>query len=457
MATALPLIVSLLAVAGFAVALWFGRILNVAQNALGEIAGGLTAITDKALDDDAKEAAVRRAGFALIKASFGILWRFALALAAAAVPIYLADALGLAIADAVFALMLRWDYILIVSVIAIILGEGIRRLKPASQATAKTATSPHQYSATDRAVHALAFANPMILKSLAGLEKRPANGGVAAKSPIFITSLARGGTTALLNALHSLPGIGSHTYRDMPFITAPGLWHRLSGGSRRQVARHERAHGDGLEIDLDTPEAFEEIIWKLFWPERFEGSTIPIWSLTDRNEKADAFLTRHMGHLVSARGAERYCSKNNGNIARLAYLRAAFPKAKIIVPIRRPDSHAASLWRQHQRFSKLQKDDDFIRRYMADIGHYDFGLLHKPLAFDGFESGRFDPDTPAYWLDYWCHAFRHVLRQDTDCLFIDQDKLRADPKAVMDRLLARLGIKADGADLSEYFLTAPDR
>ncbi|MBV6632248.1 MAG: sulfotransferase [Alphaproteobacteria bacterium] len=449
----LALIISLLAVIGFGAGLWLCRIADIARSAVNDITTGLCAITNSELDDDAKEVAVRRAGFALIRASFGILWRFALAIVLAAAPIYLAAFIGLTAVDDVFSLMLRWDYIIIVSVVAIVIGETARRLRPKS---ANQANTPYQYSATDRAVHVLAFASPIVLKTAGGLEHRLAGSKAVTESPIFITSLARGGTTALLNALSSLPQIASHTYRDMPFVTAPTLWRRLSGGDKRQVTKQQRAHGDGLEIDLDSPEAFEEVIWKLFWPNRFKTDTIPIWLAETQDAKANTFLTKHMAQVAKARGGSRYCSKNNGNIARLAYLRAAFPNAKIVVPVRRPDAHAASLWRQHQRFSELQAGDDFIRRYMADIGHYDFGLLHKPIAFEGFATGRFDPASPDYWLDYWIHAFTHVTGQADQCLFVDQDKLRADPKPVIDGLLHKLDLQPGDNDLGGYFLSKPD-
>jgi len=131
----------------------------------------------------------------------------------------------------------------------------------------------------------------------------------------------------------------------MPFLTSPILWNRLAGGQRRVVARHERAHGDGLEIDLDTPEAFEEVIWKMFWPEKYQQATIALWSPGDRKPDAEQFLSRHMSKIIRARLPRRdadvaaaacYCSKNNANIARIPYLVEAFPGCRIVVPVRRP-------------------------------------------------------------------------------------------------------------------------
>lgn len=456
--------ISLLAVAGFGLALWWCRIPAVANSALQASLGGLMPMLDSELGDDAKEAAVRRAGVDLIVASFSILWRLGVALGAAAVPILLADVLDVVPRDSVIELMARLDYILVVSVVAIVLAAVVRRWRPAA---AESEPSDNRYSVTDQFFHAIAFARPGVLKTASRIEDRLVPGCVQEPSapPIFITSLARGGTTALLNALHDVPGVATHTYRDMPFLTAPTLWNRLAGGRRRRVGRHERAHGDGLEIDLDSPEAFEEVIWKMFWPEKFRGASITPWRPDDRKEDAEQFLQRHMQKVIRARGgqggddpddAARYCSKNNANVARLAYLTDAFPGCRIVVPIRRPESHAASLLRQHRNFLELQAEDDFIRRYMRDIGHFEFGQLHRPIRFPGFDAGIHDPETADYWLDYWIHAFREVLEHSADCILISQDGLRSSPEETMTSLCDALDLPQAHLPFASYFRSSPD-
>jgi len=283
--------------------------------------------------------------------------------------------------------------------------------------------------------------------------------------PVFITSLARGGTTALLNAFHDIPGIATHTYRDMPFLTAPSLWNRLAGGQKRAVARHQRAHGDGLEIDLNSPEDFEEVIWKMFWPEKFQTDAIALWQDGDRKAEAEEFLRQHLSKVIRAReiqGAQhddgmRYCSKNNANIARLSFLKQTFPECRIVVPVRRPESHAASLLRQHRNFLKLQAEDDFIKRYMRDIGHFEFGLLHKPIRFPGFDAKAYDPATDDYWLNYWIHSFRFILEHGDICTFVLQDDLRSAPQETMQALCDRLDVAHDGMDFTSYYRPTPDK
>ena len=45
---------------------------------------------------------------------------------------------------------------------------------------------------------------------------------------IFVSGLARSGTTILLNALYESMEFASLSYKDMPFVLAPNLWSKLS-------------------------------------------------------------------------------------------------------------------------------------------------------------------------------------------------------------------------------------
>lgn len=464
------LVVSLLAVAAFGLGLWKSGIVSVARSSVSTALSGVSAMTDSALDDDAKEAAVRKAAFALLGAALSLAIRFAVVLLVTAIPIFLADTLGLTSVDAVMSLMLRWDYILVVSGLAIVLAQVLRRrAKRAASAAAQrdTATgSVNNYSDVDRFLHGIAFSGPTIQKRVSRIEDwvmgRP---DVAPEPPIFVTSLARGGTTALLNGLTQIPGIATHTYRDMPFLTAPILWDRLAGGSKRSVTRRDRAHGDGLTIDLDSPEAFEEAIWKMHWPEKYGPDGITLWTATDRDQQADSFLSDHMAKIIRARFGQspkppvRYCSKNNANIGRLAYLPEAFPGCEIVVPLRQPTRHAASLHRQHLNFLTLQGEDDFVRKYMSDIGHFEFGHIYTPLGFPEFDVSQYDPQTPNHWLAYWISAFRAVEERaasDQRLILVTQDSLREDPQGTMTKLADRLGLPLSDETFETTFRSTPD-
>lgn len=278
-------------------------------------------------------------------------------------------------------------------------------------------TDSSRYGLFDRLLHRFAFATAAAQCGTADLEQRLFRRELAAirpGPPVFITGLPRAGTTILLELLASTPTFASHIYRDMPFVLSPMLWNRLSRPFQRTSAPRERVHEDGIRISQDSPEAFEEVLWRRFWPAHYRPDRIVPWH-TCRDEEFAAFFVDHLRKIIALRardkpGACRYVSKNNANIARLPHLLDALPDAVAVVPFREPLQHAFSLCRQHRRFTALHREDAFMRRYMADIGHFDFGQNLRPIDFDGWldrARGR-DPLQVAFWLDYWLATYRHV-------------------------------------------------
>jgi hypothetical protein len=311
------------------------------------------------------------------------------------------------------------------------------------------------YSFLDRLLHRLAFSGPTQLVA-AEIERlifgRP-SAPVAAANPIFVSSLPRAGTTALLEAFSRVPSVATHRYRDMPFVLAPMLWARLSGPFQRRPAPRERAHGDGVWISEDSPEGFEEVFWRTFWPQKYQADGVGLWTASDRCVQAEAFFADHMQRVIALRRPERpadarYVSKNNANIARLGLIPTMYPGARIVVPVRAPLEQAASLWRQHRHFLATHAREPFARRYMSDIGHYEFGQLHRPIRFPGFASHvrHGSPLTVDYWLKYWIAAFEHVLDQRDRVILVSHDALCANPREQMRRLLAAVELDAEGAD-----------
>jgi len=323
------------------------------------------------------------------------------------------------------------------------------------------------YSLADRFLHRVAFAGTFVQLAAADVEKTlfaSSYGAVRAERPIFITSLPRAGTTLLLEALHLLPSLASHVYRDMPFVMAPLLWSRLSSSFRRPAELRERAHGDGMEVGYDSPEAFEEILWRAFWPGKYGASGIQLWSASDATPGARAFFLDHMKKIVALRRPDRprdgrYVSKNNGNIARLDLIPAMFPDAKILLPVRRPLEHARSLLRQHRNFLEMHKESPFVRSYMGDIGHYEFGELHRPIAFPGLAAltADRDPLTLDYWLAYWIAAFEHVQTHRERVVVIAYDEACVNPQPALAEICTRLEIDHEGMipTIARLFKTPP--
>ena len=310
------------------------------------------------------------------------------------------------------------------------------------------------YSTLDRLMHRLAFSGS-IQRAAADIEKKAFSSKYLpyqAQRPVFITSLPRAGTTLMLNALNRFPSLAAHTYRDMPFVMAPMLWSMSSRKFRQKSQSRERAHKDGVQVNYDSPEAFEEILWRAFWPDKYRDNKIMLWTSDDEDEEARDFFCEHFKKIVALRcpgrtSDGRYVSKNNGNLARLDLIPILFPDASIVVPVRNPVDHAHSLLNQHRNFSRMQQDNSFVQRYMEDIGHYEFGTLHRPIDFpqvDTFLEGK-DPLTLDYWLAYWASAFNFVAARVDKLILVSYEEFCTRGREALVELCHRLGVGDEDA------------
>lgn len=263
-------------------------------------------------------------------------------------------------------------------------------------------------------------------------------------APVYIASLARSGTTILLEILYASGAFATLTYRGMPFVTAPNLWSRIACGARRAAHAHERAHGDRLKIGFDSPEAFEEPFWTMLSEGRFIGaSALEVHSIGD-DGLAD--YGRYVRSVLAAskRPHARYLAKNSNNLLRLKSLRRAFPDACILVPFRRPWDHARSLLRQHLRFSAVHARDRAALSYMNWLGHFEFGANFKPFNVDpaARPRARDEVNTQAYWLRYWTCVYRYLLSEHEDhVVFLDYDRLCREPVRTLESLAAALALE----------------
>ena len=212
---------------------------------------------------------------------------------------------------------------------------------------------------------------------------------------IFITGFARSGTTTLLNAIYESDEFASLTYRDMPFILAPNLWQKITFASPSSKS-NERAHADGISIDINSPEAFEEVFWKIF----------------DQDDKRSQVLFKKFIFLILKKSNKnRYISKNNQNINRLDFLIKVFPNSKILIPFRDPLQHAFSLFSQHNNFISIQSHDKFTRSYMDWIGHSEFGLDYKMIHNKNIN--HLNPQELNHWLEQWHLIYEYILEFST--------------------------------------------
>ncbi len=204
--------------------------------------------------------------------------------------------------------------------------------------------------------------------------------GQPVRAPIYISGLARAGTTILLEILAQHPAVGTHQYRDYPFVLLPYWWNWfVRYAETKAVVPQERAHGDRIVITPSSPEAMEETIWMAFFPELHNPARSSVLDRGTENQAFEAFYRTNIAKLLLVRGAERYVSKANYNISRLAYLQRMFPDARFIVPIREPMSHVASLMRQHRRFTEGLASNPKGREHLRRIGHFEFGPDRQPI------------------------------------------------------------------------------
>lgn len=301
------------------------------------------------------------------------------------------------------------------------------------------------YSPLDKLLHRVALGSALTAEMLHDVER----GLFLKKAPqdegrhVFVSGLARAGTTILMREIHGSGMFGSLTYADMPFVLAPNLWRKLSSRGQRPGPRAERAHGDGIEVDFHSPEALEEVYWRVFAGDDYIRDDRLLPHQPDRDAMAGY---RDLIRLILLRtGKRRYLAKNNNNILRLGPLATAFPDAVILVPIRNPADHTLSLLGQHRRFAE---SDAFTQDYMRWLGHFEFGATHRPFAWDGEPAGG-DADTPEYWLSQWIAAHRAIFavaREHDNILIVPSERVARDPKA-WPAIARRIGI--DPAPLQE--------
>lgn len=296
------------------------------------------------------------------------------------------------------------------------------------------------YNAVDRLLHRIALGSTVTAEILHDIERAlylkdapPDRGG-----HVFVTGLARAGTTILLRELHSTGEFGSLTYADMPLVLAPNLWARLSHNMRTGFDPVERAHGDGIAINLESPEAFDEVFWRVT---RGKNYIRPDGLLVHRPGPKAVARYRDFIRLVLRRtGRARYLAKGNNNILRLDALAKAMPDSTFLLVIREPLDHARSLLGQHRRFAG--DEDAFRRDYMDWLVHHEFGIDQRPFRFPGAPDG--DAQAIEYWLKTWLAvygALDEVADAHPNILAVPYEALCGDP-SLWPAICARIGLPA---------------
>lgn len=291
---------------------------------------------------------------------------------------------------------------------------------------------------------------PGVLRMLGDLESdmlRRQIAPIPLDRPVFITGLARSGTTILLNLFASLPEVGTHRYRDFPFLFVPYSWNQFQNRVASTDAPVERPHADRITITKDSPEAFEEPIWMHFFPHVHDPKAGHVLRASDDNPEFDAFYLAHLRKVLLIRHCERYVSKGNYNIARLEYIAHLLPDSHFVIPVRHPLTHVDSLVRQHRLFSRYSNEDSRVPEYMRAAGHYEFGPQRAPINLDeesarrttgAWEAGDDALGYAVMWRSVYAHVRKLMDRPElADRIrFVRYEDLCADAPSTLRELFA---------------------
>lgn len=284
---------------------------------------------------------------------------------------------------------------------------------------------PSDYSFGDRLLHRLALGLPFVSEISFELDALLLNKEYDRldEKHLFICGLARAGTTILMRTLYNTGQFRSLTYRDMPFVLMPGIWQKLSKYFHKYEEAKERAHSDGILVNFDSPEAFEEVFWRTYSGDEyiFDNCLRPHSVSKELINQFRLYIRRIVDNSNDP-NQRRYLSKNNNNILRTSSIRKAFPNALIIIPFRDPFQQAISLLNQHKKFCDRHAIDKFAYDYMCWLGHHEFGATHRPFWFKkeaDYSSADYAPDNINYWLNIWLSTYRYLFSSaPSDSIFI---------------------------------------
>lgn len=275
------------------------------------------------------------------------------------------------------------------------------------------------------------------LKKMGHLETRLLKYDIIDKKvekPVFVCGLARSGSTILLEILNSHPDFCSFQYRDYPYLHFATFWDFINKFAPRAAKKVERAHKDRIMIDMNSPEALDEIIWMSFFDHLHEPAANNILDGDVEAPKFQEFFKDTILKLLALRKAKRYVSKNNANTARVGFIQKMYPDARFVIPVRDPVTHIYSLIKQHKLLSEQQKTDERGTRYMRRHGHFEFGLDFRPINFGNPEMtnqilsywnmGDIVSAYALYWSETYSHLFDTVQADENlkkNALFIRYD------------------------------------
>lgn len=277
------------------------------------------------------------------------------------------------------------------------------------------------------------------------------------EKPIYIAGLARSGSTVLLETISAYPGVASHRYRDFPFVFTPLWWNSyLDRTPRKSADIKPRVHADGLLVSSESPEALEEPLWMAFFKHAHDGSVSQVLDGTTQRPDFEDFYRNHVRKVLALRGGNRYACKGNYHVSRLEYLIKLFPDARLIVPIRQPRDHVASLMKQHRLFTAGETKYPRALLQMQACGHFEFGLDRRVIHLGDDEAVASvqrlwnSGEEARGWARCWSQVYGFLaermdvnrqLRQAVEVVWFDE--LCRQPHQTLERIEAHCELPSD--------------
>ena len=248
-----------------------------------------------------------------------------------------------------------------------------------------------QYSLSERLLHNLITKNKLLNKFLFEFEKilyLKKTRQLQNSKHIFVSGLPRSGSSIFTIFLHNTDKFGSLTYADSPFLLAPNFFSKFKKKNEKKT--FQRIHDDGIEVNLNSPEALDNLFF-ITYPNEFHLNVVDYINL-----------------ILLRTSKERYLSKNNNIFNEFDTLFKLFPNMTLLVPFRNPIQQSYSLLRQHSNIKSKQKKNKFILEYMNSIGHNEFGLAykfrHQPDKFN-------DPENINHWMEQWYLYYNSAIKK----------------------------------------------
>ncbi len=117
-------------------------------------------------------------------------------------------------------------------------------------------------------------------------------------SPVYITGLARAGTTIILEMLSKHPDVATHRYIHTPLTYLPYVRTNFAKKTNVFTDPVERLHNDGIFVNRDSPEALEEVILQGFFENLHNESISNVLDINTSNSSFEKFYRNHISKML---------------------------------------------------------------------------------------------------------------------------------------------------------------